>query len=151
MKKAFATIFALASLPGLSDASEFRATLPMASKHYYCASEQCLDLNESNPGFGVEYAGYGIVGYKNSYSRQSFVFYKAFEYDPYDYFGFGIRLGGVTGYEEESGLPVMPLAHPYLRLLPFDGLSFNLGAAPVGLIDTKNYNLVVTLDSQITF
>lgn len=151
MKKAFATFFAFASLPAVNYASEFRATIPIASQHFYCASDQCLDLNETNPGFGVEYAGYGLVGFKNSYSRQSYAFYKAFEYDAFDHLGVGIRLGGVTGYEQESGLAVVPLAHPYLRLLPFEGLSFNLGAAPVGLIDTKNYNLVVTLDSQISF
>ncbi|NAZ94199.1 hypothetical protein [Vibrio toranzoniae] len=77
--------------------------------------------------------------------------YKAFEYDAFDHLGFGIRLGGVTGYEEESGLAVVSLAHPYLRILPVESLSLNIGAAPVGLIDTKNYNLVITLDSQLSF
>ena len=149
MNKAFAILLAFAALS--TYASEFRATIPLASKHYFCASNQCLDLNESNLGFGIEYNGYGIIGFKNSYSRQSFSAYKAFEYDANPYLGLGIRLGGVTGYKEESGMEVVPLAHPYIKLRPMQCWSFNLGVAPVGLIDTKNYNLVVTLDSQISF
>ncbi len=48
-------------------------------------------------------------------------------------------------------MDVVPLAQPYLRVLPIDWFSFNIGVVPVGLIDTKNYNVVVTLDSQISF
>ncbi|MGR5145898.1 hypothetical protein ACQKP8_05065 [Photobacterium alginatilyticum] len=149
MKKAFAILLAFAALP--NSASELRVTLPLASKHFYCASNQCIDLNETNLGIGVEYASYGVIGFENSYSRQSVAAYKTFEYDMNPYMGLGIRLGGVTGYKEESGMDVVPLAQPYLRMLPIDWLSFNFGVVPVGLIDTKNYNLVVTLDSQITF
>lgn len=142
-------LLACASLS--TSANEFRATIPLASKHYFCASNQCLDLNESNLGLGFEYNGYGLLGFENSYSRQSYALYKAFEYDSTAYLGFGIRLGGVTGYKEESGLAVVPFAHPYLKIRPLQCWSFNVGVAPVGLIDAKNYNLVVTLDSQISF
>lgn len=149
MKIAFATFFAFAALS--TSASEFRMTIPLASKHYFCASKQCIELNETNLGLGAEYAGYGIVTFENSYSRQSVAVYKAFEYGVNPYMGLGVRLGGVTGYKEESGMDVVPLAQPYFRVLPIDWFSLNLGVAPVGMIDTKNYNLVVTLDSQITF
>lgn len=149
MKIALAILLAFAALP--ASASDFRVTIPLASKHFFCASDKCLNLNESNLGVGVEYGGYGVITFKNSYSRQSVAAYKAFEYNANPYLGFGIRLGGVTGYKEESGMDVVPLAQPYLRVLPMSNFSLNLGAVPVGLIDTKNYNLVITLDSQITF
>jgi len=149
MKKAFAIFLAFAALS--ISASELRVTVPLLSKHYFCASNQCLDLNETNLGVGVEYASYGVIGFENSYSRQSVAAYKRFEYDMNPYMGLGIRLGGVTGYKEESGMDVVPLAQPYLRVLPIDWFSFNIGVVPVGLIDTKNYNVVVTLDSQISF
>lgn len=149
MKISFATFFAIAAIS--TNASEFRMTIPLASKHFFCASKQCNEFNETNLGLGVEYAGYGIISYENSYSRQSVAAYKAFEYDVNPYMGLGIRVGGVTGYKEESGKDVIPLAQPYLKALPIDWLTFNLGFAPVGLIDTKNYKLVVTLDSQISF
>ena len=149
MKLALAILFVFASL--MASGNEFRVTIPLASKHYFCASGQCIKLNELNLGIGAEYDDYGIITFKNSYSRQSVAVYKTFEYEANPYLGLGIRLGGATGYKEESGLDVVPLAQPYLSVLPMTYLSFNLGIVPVGLIDTKNYNMVITLDSQISF
>ncbi|WP_299014082.1 hypothetical protein [uncultured Photobacterium sp.] len=149
MKRALATLFAFAS--SIAAASDMRMTVPLASQHYFCPSNKCIDLNEVNLGIGAEYNGYGIITFENSYSRQSVAVYKAFEYDATSYLGFGIRVGGTTGYKEEAGMEVVPLAQPYLRFLPFDFWSFNLGMVPVGLVDTKHYNVVVTLDSQISF
>ncbi|MDX1301469.1 hypothetical protein [Photobacterium sp.] len=149
MKIALAILLAFAAVP--ASASDFRMTIPLASKHFFCANDPCVKLNESNLGIGAEYAGYGVISFKNSYSRQSVAVYKAFEYDANPYLGFGIRLGGATGYKAESGMDVVPLAQPYLRILPMTHFSLNLGIVPVGLIDAKNYNAVVTLDSQIRF
>ncbi|ELR64897.1 hypothetical protein C942_01987 [Photobacterium marinum] len=149
MKRALAIGFAFAS--SMAAASDIRMTVPIASQHYFCPSNNCINLNEVNLGLGAEVDGYGIISFENSYRRQSVAVYKAFEYDATSYMGFGVRLGGSTGYEEETDMPVVPLAQPYLKLAPFDFWTFNLGMVPVGLVDTKHYNLVVTLDSQISF
>lgn len=149
MKIALAILLAFAALS--ASASDFRVTIPIASKHYLCATDQCVKLNELNLGIGAEYNGYGVISFKNSYSRQSVALYKTFEYNATPYLGLGIRLGGVTGYKEESGMDVVPLVQPYIKVLPMSHFSLNLGLVPVGLIDTKNYNAVITLDSQITF
>ncbi|MCW8331168.1 hypothetical protein MD588_20440 [Photobacterium sp. SDRW27] len=149
MKFAFAILFAFASLSAIG--SDFRVTLPLVSKHYFCGNNQCIQLNETNLGVGGEYDGYGVISFENSHSRQSFAAYKAFEYGVTSYLGLGIRLGGASGYKEETGMDIVPLVQPYFRLVPMNRFSLNVGIVPVGLVDTKNYNMVITLDSQISF
>lgn len=135
----------------ISSANDFRITIPIGSKHILCSGNACGSLNESNTGIGTEYFGYGTFAFKNSYNRLSIGIYKAFEYNITRYLGLGIRLGGATGYEEESGMDIVPLAQPYLKMSPIQQVNVNLGILPVGLINAKGYNAVITLDTQILF
>jgi hypothetical protein len=94
------------------------------------------EWNENNNGIGLEFNGYGLQRYKNSYFNESYNLYKfwAVPFGEGDYrVEAGIQIGVVSGYDANPyrGSSVFPYATPRVDVI-LDRLTLSVLAIPNG-------------------
>jgi len=89
------------------------------------------DFNERNPGFAYSRGnGHGLTGgiYRNSFYETS-VFAGYYTQTEEPYLNIGIVGGLITGYEQQTGKEIFPLALPYVLIGP-KAVRARIGALP---------------------
>ncbi len=100
----------------MANAGELWGVANLASKHVGADKQ----LNEVNPGLGVEYAQsenvtYMTGAYRNSHNRRSWYAFGAYTPVQYKDFSFGIAAGAATGYTRGRDSKVLPVAAGLIR------------------------------------
>ena len=87
------------------------------------------EYNESNPGLGYNHNnGFTAGFYKNSYSKLS-VFAGGYIETKKELLNVGIMSGLITGYKDQTGRNVGPMALPYVLIGP-KAIRARIGALP---------------------
>jgi len=79
-------------------------------------------MNQFNPGVGIEYNGYAVGEYRNSYDRTSVYAAKSLQYGHV-----GVFAGAVSGYPSRFG-KLNPMLAPYLTF--GDKYAVNIAIVP---------------------
>ena len=111
------------------------------------------DQNEVHNTVGATYNDFEIMTFKNSYYKQSVsLSYNFSNYmegrDNVDY-EFGVRAGGVTGYEDRGmKLPITPFIQPNATVW-YKGIGVEFGILPLGF--ACNCSTVITMMGKFAF
>lgn len=100
----------------LANAGEFWGVVNLASKHVGADKQ----LNESNPGLGIEYAQsedvtYMVGQYRNSHNRRSRYAFGAYTPIQYKDFSIGVAAGAATGYTRGHDTKTLPVVAGLVR------------------------------------
>ncbi len=129
----------------IANAGELWGVVNLASKHVGADKQ----LNESNPGLGIEYAQseavtYMAGAYRNSHNRRSRYAFGAYTPVQYKDFSFGVAAGAATGYTGGHDSKVLPVAAGLIR---WRGENAGVNV----LIIPKSRNADVTFGLQAVF
>lgn len=139
IKLAFITslLLAVVMFAKPSQAADYQLLVPLSSKHIGTG----YSYNEENYGLGLQVDSFGLVAYKNSYSKTSVMAYydlgKSFD----NGISLGVSVGAVTGYEYAD---VIPTVQPYVQ---YGG--FNVSLIPTGFVSYSDTKAVVTFSYRI--
>lgn len=104
-----------------SEASERAAKVDFLVGMWTDHIDDGFDYNESHKLLGIEYNGWAIARFKNSYNRTSVSLVKSMQICK----GWKFGLGASTGYEDIQG---------YSKLTPIVMLSYNIGILDVNFM-----------------
>lgn len=129
----------------IANAGEFWGVVNLASKHVGAGKQ----LNESNPGLGIEYAQseeitYMVGAYRNSHNRRSKYGFVAYTPVQYDGFSAGVAAGAATGYTSGRDTKTLPVLAGLVRWRG-ENAGVNLMIIP------KSKNADVTFGLQAVF
>lgn len=144
-KLAMAVLVLLVLAAPIANAGELWGVVNLASKHVGAGKQ----LNERNPGLGIEYAQseditYMAGAYRNSHNRRSKYGFVAYTPIQYDGFSAGIAAGAATGYTSGREFKTMPVVAGLVRWRG-EHAGVNLMVIP------KSKNATVTFGLQAVF
>ncbi|ASV42821.1 hypothetical protein [Vibrio phage JSF15] len=142
-----ATALTAAVIIGATNAhgAEWSVITPIGSKHL----NTNVDYNENNYGLGVQYEGFGLLWFKNSYDNNSIAAFYAAELEMGEHWGVGSRFGMVSGYEGAPFGSLSPFAQPF-AYYELGGGRINVGVLPSFLV-SNDAAAVVTFDYEYRF
>ena len=115
-KLVIAALILLILAAPIANAGEFWGVVNLASKHV----GEDKQLNERNPGLGIEYAQsedvtYMVGAYRNSHNRKSKYGFVAYTPVQYRDFSLGVAAGAATGYTRGSDTKTLPVVAGLIR------------------------------------
>ncbi|AEM62939.1 antimicrobial peptide resistance and lipid A acylation protein PagP [Vibrio phage phiVC8] len=142
-----ATALTAAVIIGATNAhgAEWSVITPIGSKHLGAE----VDYNEANYGLGLQYGGFGVMWYKNSYSNNSIAAFYSAQLEMGGDWGVGSRFGMVSGYEGAPFGSLSPFAQPF-AYYDFGQGRLNVGVLPSFLV-SNDAEAVITFDYEYRF
>jgi len=89
--------------------------------------ENHVKINNDNYGLGMECGNTVFGAYHNTFYKQSI--YLGRVYRTHGNLSLGVSFGGVTGYQEQSGQPIMPYAYGIISY-QYGDIRFNIMGTP---------------------